>query len=482
MPKTRTAARKDGKATLAWGYVKSFCAGCYYLTTWLFWIIAVAVVATILIQGLSQHATVIAPISVPKVLADGGYTPEVAGRRLRDAMVQYASIASTRMKHPDFALHGDLPDIIVPTVGISLDAVMTTMHTLLRITRSRNITGEFTIKNKLLWLHLRLDGSELYISPEGVDPEKPDDLFTAAIPKILEKVQPYYLAVAQHAKDPEHSLDLVSASIDKLPESDVNVAWLYNLKGNIYREQHADAEAAEAYKKALSLNSSLAVAYLNLGNLLKGQGKRDDAIEHYRTAIKYDSKFALAHYNLGLLYTQTDTLDVAVNEFKRAAEIDPTYAQPHYNLGMIYESQKNHDAAIGEFHKSIALDPNFAQAYNYLGIVLVGRGKSREAIEDFHKAFAADPNNAAAHNNLGDALTDPAQKAAEYREAIRLNPKFGSAYGNLAKVTTDPKEKENAKRQALLYVPTGADVDVDPGAVVTGYGLSLLLGDPVGGN
>ncbi len=482
MPKARKAARRDGAATAAWGYVKSFCAGCYYLTSWLFWIIAVAVVATILFQGLSQHATVIAPISVPKVLADGGYTPEVAGRRLRDAMVQYASIATTRMKHPEFALHGDLPDIIVPTVGISLDAVMTTLHTLLRITRSRSITGEFTIKNKLLWLHLRLDGSELYVSPAGVDPEKPDDLLTAAVPKILEKVQPYYLAVAQHEKDPEHSLDLVSVSIDRLPESNVNVAWLYNLKGNIHREQHDDKEAAAAYQKALSLNPSLAVAHLNLGNLLKDGGKRDDAIEHYKTAIRYDSKFALAYYNLGLLYTQPDTMDAAVTEFKRAAEVDPTYAQPHYNLGMIYELHKDHDAAIGEFHKAVALNPNFAPAYNYLGLVLAGKGKSKEAIDDFQKAVAADPSYAAAHLNLGDALSDPKKKEDEYRNAIRLDPKSAKAHRSLAAILTNPVEKAAEIRLADAILPAGADVDVDLGAVVTGNGLSLLLGGPVRGN
>lgn len=474
MPRTRKTAPKESNASVAWDYVKSFFAACSNATSWLFWFFAVLVVVTILFQGLAQHATVIEPISVPKALADSGYTPEVAGRRLRDAMVQYASVANTQMKNPEFALHGDLPDIVVPTVGISLDAVVTTMRTLLRITRSSSITGEFTIKDKLLWLHLRMDNRELYVSPVGVDPEKPDDLLAAAVPKILETVRPYFMAVAQHAKDPVQSLDVVSDLIDRLPESDDNVAWLYNLKGNIYRERHDDTAAAEAYNKALSLNSSLAVAHLNLGNLLKDQENLKEAAAHYREAIRRDSKFALPHYNLGLVFKSRGELDAAAVEYKKAIRLDPKFALPHFALGTMHEIENNHDNAIVEFRKSITLDPKPAQPYNSLGLVLANNGRRGEAIDNFRKALKSDPGFAEAHNNLADVLSDPAQKAAEYREAIRLNPKFGLAYRGLASVATDPKEKEMAAKQAELFMPAGADVD--PSIVVAAHGLDKPIG------
>ena len=140
----------------------------------------------------------------------------------------------------DIALHGEAPNIVVPGVGLSIDAIVFSVRTLLRITRSKSITGEFTIRDKLLWLNLRIDGDELYVSPSGVDPEKPDELLKAAVPKILEIIKPYFFAEAQHKKDPANSLAMVTEIINRLPETDSNVASLYNLQGNVYRERHDD--------------------------------------------------------------------------------------------------------------------------------------------------------------------------------------------------------------------------------------------------
>src|SRR4051794_26895974 len=49
-------------------------------------LIVVIVVTTLLTRGLIRKPVAIEPISVPKELADKGYVPEVAARRLRDAV------------------------------------------------------------------------------------------------------------------------------------------------------------------------------------------------------------------------------------------------------------------------------------------------------------------------------------------------------------------------------------------------------------
>jgi tetratricopeptide (TPR) repeat protein len=125
-----------------WSSIAHFFGALYNFASKLLWIFVVVAIVTILIQGVTYHSTVVGLISVPKSLADDGYTSDVAAGRLRDAMLNFAIGANTKMKSPEVALHGDLPDIIVPTVGISLDAVATTIHTLFHITRSRNLSGE----------------------------------------------------------------------------------------------------------------------------------------------------------------------------------------------------------------------------------------------------------------------------------------------------------------------------------------------------
>jgi hypothetical protein len=120
--------------------------------------IVVIVVTTLLIQGLIRRTVAIEPISVPKELADKGYIPEVAARRLRDAVHTFVTKSETSMKGPEIALHGDVPDIVVPTVGISIDSITKAMRGFLQSNRHRSISGEFTIADGLLWLRLRLDG------------------------------------------------------------------------------------------------------------------------------------------------------------------------------------------------------------------------------------------------------------------------------------------------------------------------------------
>ena len=155
------------------------------------WAIVVIFVVAIVIRGLTEHVTGDpAAVGAEGNDEDRGYTPEVAGKRMRDAVDRFASSVNTAMKNPEIALPGKLPNIVVPTVGISLDAIVSSIRTLLRSTPSRSVTGEFTSVNKQLWLRLRLDGREIYSSPPG-NVDKPDDLLPAAAAAGLRNIQPY---------------------------------------------------------------------------------------------------------------------------------------------------------------------------------------------------------------------------------------------------------------------------------------------------
>jgi TPR repeat len=268
-PKAGSQNLAFGAIAIDWRATSTFFGGLYNIGSKLLWISVVGVVVITLVQGVAHHSTVVGLITVPKELADRGYTSDVAAGRLRDAMLKFATDANTQMKGPEVALHGDLPDIIVPTVGISLDAITSTLHTLFRITRSRTLMGELTIKDKLLWLRLRLDGDELYDSSSGVDRENPDDLFVAAAPKIFEVIRPYFVVASKTSRDPTNALEVVNQYIDRLPDTDENVAWLYNLKGNIYKDSKDYNAASDAYMKAYTLDPKYAMPHNNLGVTLK---------------------------------------------------------------------------------------------------------------------------------------------------------------------------------------------------------------------
>jgi hypothetical protein len=145
------------RARLFWRALTSF-------TLTLSAVFTVVVIGMLLIQELTRRTIAIEPISVPKELAENGYVPEVAARRLRDAVNAFVVKAKAFMKGPDIALRGEVPDIVVPTVGISISSIAEAIRGFLHSSLHRRISGEFTIGDRLLWLRLRIDGQEFCCS------------------------------------------------------------------------------------------------------------------------------------------------------------------------------------------------------------------------------------------------------------------------------------------------------------------------------
>jgi len=264
----------------------------YGLSTKLPWIVAVLVIGAIVYDGLTQHATVINPISVPKDLADRGYTPDVAGHRLRDAMVHYMNRVDTRKEYPEIAMHGDLPNIVVPTVGISLDAVVSSIRTILRSTRSRAISGEIVEREKLLWLSLRLDGQEFYTSKTGADPNKPDDVFDNAAGDVLTKISPYHVAITWWPKDQQRAIKIVGDNIEDANVPQDQRAWFYNLRGIYFLTKREYPPAILALQKAIRLDGASAYRDTN---------RREAAIAEFKEALRLDPKLEQAQRELNAM-------------------------------------------------------------------------------------------------------------------------------------------------------------------------------------
>jgi hypothetical protein len=91
---------------------------------------AFAAIVYFLAKDFWQTTIVFAPISVPKTLADSGYTPDVAAQRLRNALnkvvekthfLTFIDDARSKSVEPISTLQADLPNITVPGTGISLE-------------------------------------------------------------------------------------------------------------------------------------------------------------------------------------------------------------------------------------------------------------------------------------------------------------------------------------------------------------------------
>jgi tetratricopeptide (TPR) repeat protein len=424
------------------------------------WALVALIIVMIVYNGLTQRVTVVEAISVPKVLADRGYSQDVAAQRFRDAIAKFTRPLKTGMRTSEVALHTELPNIVVPSVGISLDAVMSSIRSLLRSTRSQSMGGELTIDNDRLWLRLRLNGVEFYSSKEGGDPEKPDEVLAAAVPEAMKKIQPYLVALSlSHNKDTDGALDVVKWITSSLPDDDENVAWAYNLRGIILMQQKDYVAADEALHKAIEVNARFTAAHVNMGNLRRATNRMPEAIAEYREAIRIDPSYSLAHAQLGLGLGASGKTNEAIQEYREAIRLNPATPIPHNNLANALRVVKKENEALEEYRKALQVDPNYSTGHYNLAIALASRKDFTEAVAEAREATRLDPENARAHNNLGVYLAELGQNdeaILEYREALKLDPKSVATHIRLAHIL------DRLGREADAVTEFRAVADIEP--------------------
>ena len=132
-----------------WSYGKTAVKGGASTIKTLIWVLPAIAIFFIALQSLFEDVVTLEPISVPKIFSENGFTPEVASRHLRDALNNFVDKANSKMPDRNVALHGELPTIIVPGVGLSLDTILSSARRLFPYGNSQTIFGEFILRGGL---------------------------------------------------------------------------------------------------------------------------------------------------------------------------------------------------------------------------------------------------------------------------------------------------------------------------------------------
>lgn len=159
--------------------------------------------------------------------------------------------------------------------------------------------------------------------------------------------------------------------------------------------------AAKAYRRALGINSNVALLHSNYGVVLYDQGEHDQSLVHLRRAIQLDPELTVAHNNMGVTLNALGRYAEAIPSLKRAIEVDPTNASAFNNLGDSYIKLSRFTAAGEVISHSLTLEPNNIQALNNMGSASWGMSRYDDAISYFRRVLALDPEIATAHKNLG---------------------------------------------------------------------------------
>lgn len=234
-------------------------------------------------------------------------------------------------------------------------------------------------------------------------------------------------------------------------------------------------QVAEAWQQA----GYVAATFIGWGAQARSAQRYDEAEAWFRRAATLEPTLADGWYYLGLVYENQAQWTSALRAYQRAIAAEsfghpPGRSDPHYRQGWIYrwhldpprsdEALAAYEAALAaddfgsaadaadghylyghalrergaepglyaaEFEKAVDLDPQHSWAFVLLGLALYERdGDVQAAVSAIQKAIALDSENRWAYFHLGEIYREDGQreKAAEmYQQALQIDPNFEAA-------------------------------------------------------
>lgn len=114
-------------------------------------------------------------------------------------------------------------------------------------------------------------------------------------------------------------------------------AKLYNNLGYIMEMSSKRQDAKFAYLHALSLDTSLHTAQMNLAFVQQEDREYDEAIANYEELLKQNPNNPEIWNRLGFVYELQNKAKAAQNAYRRAIETDPKFKDSYYNLATLYK-------------------------------------------------------------------------------------------------------------------------------------------------
>ena len=198
------------------------------------------------------------------------------------------------------------------------------------------------------------------------------------------------------------------------------------------------------------------------------------AIICYRRAVSLDPTLAGPNFRMGTLFQNVDQIAEAVRAFTAEVRYHPDDARAARELGLGLAQLGEHARAIAQLESLTQRLPGDGANWRALGYAYMRADRPRDAETALRRAIAIPPQSALEHRDLGYVLAATGREAearAEYRRAIALDPKETGAWVNLANLDRSRGDLEHALadfREAAKR---------DSGLAVAAKGEAQVLGD-----
>jgi tetratricopeptide (TPR) repeat protein len=210
----------------------------------------------------------------------------------------------------------------------------------------------------------------------------------------------------------------------------------------------------------------IVVAWVALGQALKGARRNAEAEEAYTRAIRLDGMNPLARMGLGELMIATGRAPSAIREFELALRKQPALVPAQMGLGHALACLGRDSDALVCYEMALSLRPKLPEAEFAAGFVLSRLGRQKEAEIRYRRALTLRKDFAAAWLNLGNLLREQGREVyaeAALRRAIQLRPDLVPGWLMLAQLERERSrflEAEQHLGKALALNPDQVETQI----------------------
>lgn len=268
----------------------------------------------------------------------------------------------------------------------------------------------------------------------------------------------------------ERNIEGSKTSITAVSTSSME-AYNFFLRGRDDLEKIYIDEGRQFLERAVQIDSTFAVAHLNLAYAYGLLGDDKSMREAYELAKKYaekapekDRMYIEASYAGRIEINHVRWHQILLEMAKKY----PKEKRVYYNLGGYYDTRDETDKAIEAYSKALELDPNFSTVLNVIAYRYAEKGEYDKAFQYFQRYANALPGDANPFDSMAEVnlqMGNLEEALAKYKEALDVKPDFGADW-RIAYVYALMENYPEALRYNDQYTTNFSSV---PGLLAQGY-------------
>jgi tetratricopeptide (TPR) repeat protein len=263
------------------------------------------------------------------------------------------------------------------------------------------------------------------VASQRIDGEPGEDIF-AIVDRLSDEIRSGLHLSADSGAGPDRSIaDVTTHSTE---------AYRYYLDGIELRDKLYNREAVQAFRKAVEIDSTFVMAYVELAVL--GAGSKEEVdLWIARAKAQADRVTPVERLWIQIAEAQRDEDEVRGTEIlHEILELDPFEKDALLGLAQMYRQRQQTDTAIHYLNRLVECDPSSKFAYNLLAYAYDREGEFEKSIAAINKYLQLAPDEANPYDSRGDlyAYNGKYEEAiASYRQALQIKPDYDASQRKL---------------------------------------------------